>query len=177
MPYVRNLTPNRIRIMDIQLEPRERMATGQRNDDGEMLYKISEDFVEVPEEQFNNVKFNRSLGILVEEIDAQEFARLSDRLNNQFSESAQSKLGTVTSHLNPNEELKVTIDRQRSQPVITIPMDEKTLALYQGADKGTTGRPDPARGGKTLTELRNTEAPGKDPNEVVPQDVLDTMGS
>lgn len=177
MPYVRNLTPNRIRVMDLQLEPREQVATGQRDEDGNMRYKVSEDFVEVPEEQFNNPKFNRSLGILIEEIDESEFNRLSDRLNNQFSATAQTKLGTVTSHLNPNEELKVSIDRQRSQPVITIPMDEKTLQLYQGAEMGTTGRPDPARGGKTLTELRNTDVPGKDPHEVVPQDVLDRMGS
>jgi len=129
--YVRNLTPNSVRISDINLGPR-----GQR------------DVAEVSDEQFQNAKFAPSVGLLVEEITkAQYQERISAKWHEPVKSSKQQEIFHVDSK---GEEKQLPVEMEIEQDAVRVPVD---TAGFAGAERVMGSRPDEGDG-KTLSEMR-----------------------
>jgi len=184
MLYIRNITKGNVRIgvgveNNINLEPSVVVLEIDPKT-RERKTRPGEDVAQVQEEKFNDVGvgIKRSQGILFELISQEEFEARLDELNSYHaSESGEMEL---QGFLNRDHKMKLNTEGSVPQEALTrIPIDEKTLELqHVGAEHGTRSRPDPAEGGKTLTELRaegvqrSQDAPAID----VDASVLNQMG-
>lgn len=129
--YVRNLTPNVVRIDTINLGPR-----GER------------DVAEVPDDQFQSAKFAPSVGILVEEINKTEYQeRIVAKWHEPVKNSKQQEIFFVDSK---GDEKKLPVTMEVEQDAVRVPID---TAGFAGAESALGSRPDKGDG-KTLSELR-----------------------
>jgi len=129
--YIRNLTPNAVRIADVNLGPR-----GDR------------DVAEISEEQFQSAKFAPSVGLLVEEITKPQYQeRITAKWHEPVKQAKQREIFHVDSK---GEEKKLPVEMEIEQDAIRVPID---TAGFAGSERVTGSRPD-AGDGKTLSELR-----------------------
>ena len=129
--YIRNLTPNSVRIDDINLGPR-----GQR------------DVAEVSDEQFQSAKFAPSVGLLVEEINKAEYQeRITAEWHEPIKNAKQKEIFHVDSK---GEEVKLPVEMEIEQDAVRVPID---TAGFAGSERVMGSRPDDGDG-KTLSELR-----------------------
>lgn len=166
MHFVRNITNNNVRVgvsdkktgeLDgVQLEPSV-VVTEINPKTRERSVRPGTDVAQVSDETFNNVKFSRSVGVLLETISEEQYSARMEVLNS-YHKNRGAATQTVPSHLGSDQVLNVVIDKQE-QAVATYAMDSQTFEIkedktYAGAERVTEGRADPARGGASLTELR-----------------------
>ena len=138
--YIRNLTPNSVRISDINLGPR-----GDR------------DVAEISDEQFQSAKFAPSVGLLVEEITkAQYQERITAKWHEPVKNSKQQEILHVDSK---GEEKKLPVEMEIEQDALRVPVD---TAGFAGAERVMGSRPDDGDG-KTLSELRIESESGDNP--------------
>lgn len=129
--YIRNLTPNAVRIDDINLGPR-----GQR------------DVAEVSDEQFQSAKFAPSVGLLVEEINKADYQeRIAAKWHEPIKNAKQKEIFHVDSK---GEEVKLPVEMEIEQDAVRVPID---TAGFAGSERVMGSRPDDGDG-KTLSELR-----------------------
>lgn len=136
--YFRNMTPNPIRIGDINFGPH-----GGR------------DVAEVPVEKINDSKFAPSIGLLIQEITAVEY---KERITSAFQENSVAnpeyklpQVFTVTQTPDgKSKEIKQDVEFEgQLNTGLRVAIDS---AQFQGSDFATGSRPDPAAG-KTLSEM------------------------
>jgi hypothetical protein len=138
--YVRNLTPNSVRIGSINIGPR-----GQR------------DVAEVPDDVFVSANFAPSVGLLVEEITKADYQeRIVAKWHEPVKQSKQQEIFHVDSQ---GKEQKLPVTLEIEQDAVRIPLD---TAGYAGAERVMGSRPDDG-GGKTLSEMR-TEGNADNPD-------------
>lgn len=190
MRYVRNLVQNNVRVgqssrttgelVGVYLEP-ENVVTEVDPKTKERTYRPGENVSNVEDDVFMSPKFNRSLGVLIEEISEEEYRARLEVLH-AYHAGKDERKQTLTGPT--GQELTVVQDKGPEKAVATATiLEDGTVKVvesseFSGGDLVTVGRPDPARGGKTLTELRS-EGVRKDenaPGVPVPQDVLNQMG-
>ena len=129
--YIRNLTPNAVRIADVNLGPR-----GER------------DVAEISDEQFQSAKFAPSVGLLVEEITKPQYQeRITAKWHEPIKQAKQQEIFHVDSK---GEEKKLPVEMEIEQDAIRVPID---TAGFAGSERVMGSRPD-AGDGKTLSELR-----------------------
>ena len=129
--YVRNLTPNSVRIGSINIGPR-----GER------------DVAEVSEDTFISANFAPSVGLLVEEITKADYQeRISAKWHEPVKNKKQQEIFFVDSK---GEEQKLPVTMEIEQDAVRIPID---TAGFAGAESAMGRRPD-GGDGKTLSEMR-----------------------
>lgn len=137
--YFRNLTPNPIRVLDVNFGPR-----GAR------------DVAEVPVDKTTDPKFAPSVGLLIEELTP---AAYNERIAAAYQETSVARPGykapqvytVVQKPGGESAEIKQDVEIEGHQPMgLRREIDN---SQFVGSDFATGSRPDPAAG-KTLTEVR-----------------------
>lgn len=186
MICIRNITNGNIRIgigkeNNITLEPARvvlEIDTKTRN----KTYRPGEDVAQVSEEKFADIGagYRRSEGILFEVISEEAYHERLDELN-AFHGSKEGQEQTIPGFLSRDHKMTLnTSEAKVEEALARIPINPETLELeFAGAAHGTTSRPDPAQGGKTLSEVRTEGVRRSTDAPAIPVDpsVLNKMGA
>lgn len=161
--YFQNVTNNLIRVSTYTVKPREAFM--------------------VPSEEAEAPKFANAIGNLIRNIDKKTYEQII--VENNQSNSVLRKRGlpqVTTFKRNPDpdsivgmiettqevecephpKELREYMDRKRQEEMVPLDSDIRPSIdadFFAGADHATGSRPDPAQGGKTLTELQQEKLP------------------
>jgi hypothetical protein len=184
MKYLKNITNSNVRLgrgeeNRVLLEP-ETVVTSVDPKTRNKSTRPGQNVAEIHEDKLrnNSTGILRSEGRLYVEISEEEFTARQAVIDN-WSDEHKDAPQTIPGFLSRDHEM--TIDStpvKTEEAVARFDMNPETLEMYTGAAHGTQSRPDPAEGGKTLSEVRSEGVRRSENAEPRPVDpgVVEQMG-